>query len=395
MAIFHIFNPENDLALAFGGENYTAPPLAAQMKRDLRMLPLWLCADGDAVIAELPAEVDWLNRTAAVFDLDASAVLHAQLPQFQHCSYQPWGWSHHIRKQLLNLGANDSDLPSVSTIDRIRALSHRRISIAIHNRLNQLLAADFSPVPVELCDFPSVVSFATANPACYLKAPWSGSGHGIFRVYDVNALDFIGWCKGILKRQGSVLCEPALPPIMDFAMEFLCTDGKAHFCGYSVFSNDRHDSFDTGKVLPSAALHSLISSALGDESLLISVRQAMEQTLTELVAPSYSGYLGVDMLVYSSADGSPRLNPCIELNLRCTMGVLTSIFGDRFLAEGSSGTFRVEYHKLPFSVADYATSMMAAKPLSLSGHKIVIGVQFLTPVHPDSRYCAYIDVTAD
>ena len=35
----YIFNPENDLALAFGEEGYTAPTTALQLKRDLQMLP--------------------------------------------------------------------------------------------------------------------------------------------------------------------------------------------------------------------------------------------------------------------------------------------------------------------------------------------------------------------
>ena len=37
----YLFNPENDLAIAFGGENYTPPPAAQLIGKELSALPLW------------------------------------------------------------------------------------------------------------------------------------------------------------------------------------------------------------------------------------------------------------------------------------------------------------------------------------------------------------------
>ncbi|MDY6412363.1 MAG: hypothetical protein SPL28_05135, partial [Bacteroidales bacterium] len=40
--------------------------------------------------------------------------------------------------------------------------------------------------------------------------------------------------------------------------------------------------------------------------------------------------------------GALRLNPCVELNLRPTMGAVTSVLGDRVVAPGHIGSFSIE-----------------------------------------------------
>ena len=41
----NLFNPENDLAIALGGENYTPPPAAQLIGKELSTLPLWYADD--------------------------------------------------------------------------------------------------------------------------------------------------------------------------------------------------------------------------------------------------------------------------------------------------------------------------------------------------------------
>ena len=49
MSVLYLFNPENDLALANGGKNYTPPPLARTIARDLSTLSLWYAPEEDVV----------------------------------------------------------------------------------------------------------------------------------------------------------------------------------------------------------------------------------------------------------------------------------------------------------------------------------------------------------
>ena len=51
MSVLYLFNPENDLALANGGKNYTPPPLARTIARDLSTLPLWYATEGENMFA--------------------------------------------------------------------------------------------------------------------------------------------------------------------------------------------------------------------------------------------------------------------------------------------------------------------------------------------------------
>ena len=50
----YIFNPENDLSVANGGENYMPPPRARIIAEDLAFLPVWYAENGDDVI--VPSE---------------------------------------------------------------------------------------------------------------------------------------------------------------------------------------------------------------------------------------------------------------------------------------------------------------------------------------------------
>ena len=60
----------------------------------------------------------------------------------------------------------------------------------------------------------------------------------------------------------------------------------------------------------------------------------LEQALTSLICPYYRGWLGIDMLLYRDHETRTTLTaPCIEMNLRCTMGVAAMKIASRLPAE--------------------------------------------------------------
>jgi hypothetical protein len=175
-------------------------------------------------------------------------------------------------------------------------------------------------------------------------------------------------------------------------MEFKCEGGKTQFVGYSIFNNDTHSSFSGGLIGSSDFLHTRLVSILGNESLLCDVQAAAVNIIDNLIAPQYNGYLGLDMMIYRDENGELCLNPCIELNLRTTMGVVSSIIGNKLLAHDVNGTFHVDFHKEEITV-DYRKDLQTKYPLQLtSDGKIKSGVQFLTPLYSGSQYTAYIKV---
>ena len=324
----YLFNPEHDLALAHGAHNYTAPPFARQLRHDLRLLPAWLAPAGSYVAVPDDAPLDEDSRWLIDHHLEITPITISQIAELGACRIQPWGWDATLRHQLLQAGVSPDYLPTDEQLDWIRRLSHRRTTIAIH----QALGEAFSPCPMELSTQEEVVAFMHQHPGCYLKMPWSGSGKGIYRVIDPHGDNHVPrWIEGALRRQGSLLCELGLDRVQDFAIECSCRDGHTALMGYSVFDSDFHSQFGTGRVAPMEELHELLLGMYPD---LDSVIGQVLMTINELIAPHYDGPLGVDMMLYRDQDGQIAINPCVEINLRMTMGMVTAAMGSHHNLRG-------------------------------------------------------------
>ena len=163
--------------------------------------------------------------------------------------------------------------------------------------------------------------------------PWSGSGKGIYRVIEPNLDNHVPrWIDGALKRQGSLLCEVGLDRVQDFAVECECRDGKTVLTGYSVFDSDFHSQFGTGRVAPMEELHHfLLSRYPGLDKVVNNVLKAIDG----IIAPHYNGPLGIDMMLYRDDEGGIALYPCVEINLRITMGMVTAAMGSRYNLHGT------------------------------------------------------------
>ena len=325
----YLFNPEHDLALAHGAHNYTAPPFARQLRHDLRLLPSWVAPAGSFIAVPDDAPIDedrgWLHD----HHLDITPVPISQIADLGDCRIHPWGWDAALRYQLLQSGISPEYLPTDEQLDWIRRLSHRRVTIAVH----QALGEAFSPCPVELSTVQDVTAFAVQHPGCYLKMPWSGSGKGIYRVIDPTADNHVPrWIEGALRRQGSLLCEVGLDRIQDFAIECECHDRKTVLTGYSVFDSDFHSQFGTGRVAPKEELHQFLLNQYPD---LDTVAEKVLKALDIIVAPHYDGPVGIDMMLYRDDKGITALNPCVEINLRMTMGMVTAAMGQMHTLRGS------------------------------------------------------------
>lgn len=332
MVDVYLFNPEHDLALAHGAHNYTAPPFARQLRRDLRLLPAWLATAGSfvAIPDDCPVEQDaaWLRDQG----LGVTPVHVSGIANLGPCRIHPWGWDAALRYQLLQAGVKPEFLPTDEQLGWIRRLSHRRTTIAIHQALGQV----FSPHPVEISSYEGVVDFMAAHPGCYLKMPWSGSGKGIYHVIDPTGdKHVLHWIEGALRRQGALLCEAGLDNLQDFAVECECHGGQTRLTGYSVFSSDFHSQFGRGRVAPMQELHRLISDRYPDVDTVV---DSLLRVLDDVIAPHYDGPLGVDMMLYQDGKGGVALNPCVEVNLRMTMGMVTAAMAQQ---HGRQGQFSI------------------------------------------------------
>ena len=145
----YLFNPENDLAIAFGGENYTPPPAAQLIGKELSALPLWYADDDTTIYIPDKLPSDFLH-TLAPLNLKISTVTPDRLDGAQVKQIHVWGWNRDLIKRLRLAGIDKTLLPSARQCDTIRELSHRKFSAEIGKYLRNRIDYPFPELPVEL-----------------------------------------------------------------------------------------------------------------------------------------------------------------------------------------------------------------------------------------------------
>ena len=191
-----------------------------------------------------------------------------------------------------------------------------------------------------------------------LKTPWSSSGRGLLVSFSTTSNGLVvnnsrtllmKQALGTINKMGGIMGEEWISDkVQDFAMLFYASDKDVRFIGYSLFEND-NSSFSTtyrqGYLLSNDKIVEKLSIP---NDHLSSIAKAYDDLLTEMLRPLFGkpwhlGYLGVDMLSYYDktediAKLDLKVHPCVELNLRCTMGVVCRLWYDQ---HNSEGVFRI------------------------------------------------------
>lgn len=309
MPRLHIFNPETDYALASGRPQYTPPKQVVQLRRALAALPALYADEGDAILM-LDGDIADTPYLRLARIRGVRVVRCDELKRMDAECIEPWGWNPPLAGMLKRLGVDQAMLPSAETLSRLRSLAHRRTTIPFHRMMQSP-----GPLPLEITTPEELRSYLGLHPDCYLKAPWSSSGRGVVHSLAMSADAVVRWGEGIIKRQGSVMAEENRGRLLDFASEWMLHEGKADYRGLSLFKANCFGRYEGNLSASEDYLLAEISRCREfDEAILESQRRALEA----LVAPDYRGPVGIDMLI--RADGS--VNPCVELNLRHTMGMV-------------------------------------------------------------------------
>lgn len=384
----HIFNPENDLALADGGANYCPPPAAAQIAYDLASLPLWYADACDTVVLPGMVHNEYHERISQLFSV---ALPYDSCMQNNIISCIPWGWSPQIKRRLNVMGFGDI-LPSDDCIAKIRGISNRKSSITILKAL-QDAGFDTPPLPLYYTNPDDVAEFVNNRSRCVVKAPWSGSGKGIAWGIGRVETPMEHFYKGVIKRQGGVVCEEFLDGRVEFAMEFFTDGNSIVFAGYSLFSSFKGSY--SGNVLASNREIENFLSRFVPSGELARIKDALPAIMCRLLQSNgYKGYFGIDMMIYEK-DGNLRFAPCMELNLRMNMGMAARIFFDRHVDEGCTGEYRVNFFKKPGDAYSKHISDSKAFPLQVEHGKVTSGYLELSPVTPESRYSISVIIYKD
>ena len=101
-------------------------------------------------------------------------------------------------------------------------------------------------------------------------------------------------------------------------MEFEMVDGVVKYCGLSLFQTIK--GAYAGNILASEEEKEEILASYVSLDQLAQIRQHIIETLQPVLKSIYSGPFGVDMMIYADDERRLQINPCVELNLRRTMG---------------------------------------------------------------------------
>lgn len=318
----HIFNPDTDYALAAGRKIYSPPAKIVAIRKSMALFPATFAAPEDMILlldnlspdqiksspyfhvaSEKNLKIVWLQDIADMVSVSKSEI-----------SIRPWGWNHTLFRTLCRAGVPEELLKSQQKIDSIRALSHRRTAIPFRKSLEMSLPDIEIDHAVELFTVEDAIDFGEEHPGAYFKAPWSSSGRGVVNSFELTGQGLKEWMSGCIRRQGSILGEIGRVRAGDFASEWWCAKGDARFLGLSVFKTSGRGRYLGNIKASQQDLEKMISgfSPLWNSRII----EAQKVALDSIIAPYYDGPVGIDM--FASCEGN--INPCVEINLRQTMG---------------------------------------------------------------------------
>ena len=382
MKRLYLFNPENDMALASGSPYYMAPASAKKMASDLSALPSWYAEAGSGVWVSDVRQVEWMREACRlspsvdwVTDADAN-----------FDEVVPWGWSPALLHRLRTSGV-PMNLPQDEKVAELRRLSSRQVAVSLLPRLQMEGTMGES---VWLTSVDDVRAFSSRYDKVLLKAPWSGSGKGIQPLSGLPDDNLSGWARRVIASQGGVVGEPFYNKVEDFAMEFYASGGKVEFAGYSLFEADARGIYKENWLASDEAIECRLSQYVPQE-VLMDVRKKLLAELPLLLGNAYQGYLGVDMMVCRVGEAY-AVHPCVEVNLRMNMGVVSRLFFDRYLSTEASGRYVIEYYPRPGDALCFHEEMKQTHPLVMRDGRMVEGYLSLTPVFEDTAYQIYVVV---
>lgn len=330
------------MALALGEPGYTPPASIQKMMQQTALLPArwaepgdgvlvgnrvwiveqrvekhenWEQALGDALVKEVEGHGHWVEL-ADVLPLVSEV--------------RPWGWSPAVCHRLRVVGIPDRLLLGADELAQVRWLSSRERAVEMLARIQPMLP--FLKGESVYCRTEDEVEKALHHwSPTILKAPWSSSGKGLRFGLEGQEDSLKSWYTKLLRQQGGVVVEPFYEKEMDFAMEFwsegrLQTDGDSvdrlddaccpvTFKGLSLFDTHPNGAYKGNRLWSEEKKWEYMSPYLSveDGKRLI---ELLETELSNLIGGRYRGPLGVDMMVLK--DGS--IHPCVEINMRMTMG---------------------------------------------------------------------------
>lgn len=401
----YIFNPTCEYAIANGTDSWQPNKLLKKMELDLEVLPIFFTKPEDNLI---------VNKIPSKHYTDSLKQLNIDIPTFVHSKeiinnsnfillpknrLNPWGWSPAVHKVLSSLKENCSkdfkNSPVYNWLPQHRNLYSKKFASGILRSLLQDYSNDIfiqqHHIP-EVCTTQAEFEILIKKwGEIMVKAPWSSSGRGLQPIRKKEIHSKL-WDKviAVVKEQGYAIAEPYLNKVLDLAFQFEMVNGKVNYLGISNFSTDSKGQYIGNNLngLPNNLENNLLEFAKSLPEIIVPALISVIEKSD--LARYYEGIFGVDTLIYLNDKKELKVNPCLEINVRQNMGLL-SIYFERLIHSEKKGLFRI-YYKPGISFYQFSKEMGKKYPLKITNYKIESGFFPLIDISKDTRFGAYIIV---
>lgn len=399
----YLFNPTCEYAVASQNANWQPNRTLQKMENDLSVLPMYFTGKNDILIIERlpsPEFIDCLKQLN--IEIPSYYLKHRSLNKAQPLynpinKLLPWGWSPVAHKYLASLKGLCSiefqQSPVFNWKPEHREIISRKFALGILKQLQAtiktgyILPKELTPVIcVNQNDFESAIK---QWGKVMIKVPWSSSGRGLQPIAKTPVHPKV-WEKvlGIVKEQGFAIAEPLLNKALDLALLFEIKKGKVENLGTSYFYTNNKGQYEGNYLngLPSTIDQRKVTFA---NSAIDEIRQALINAIeNSLMAQHYEGVFGVDMLIYTDENNNLMINPCLEINVRHTMGLL-ALRLEKLISKNNKGVFST-YFQPGKTFYEFKNEMEQKYPLKIIHNKIGKGFFAITEARTDSLFGAYI-----
>ncbi len=403
MPDFYIFNPTCDYAVANGSHSWHPNKLLKKMERDLDTMQLFISQSEDFVIVNKIPSREFITSLQKLDIEIPKFVLHEEITDRSKFSdlpkngLLPWGWSPEIHKRLQPLKMGCSVQFKESPVFKWQAEHRELYSKKFAAGILESLISEYSNecfVPPdktpEICttkqEFKNLIK---RWGKIMVKAPWSSSGRGLQPITKTPVHPKV-WEKvlGVVNEQGYAIVEPYFDKALDLAFQFELKKGKAGYLGISNFTTDHKGQYIGNSLngLPAETDKKILGFAA-------TMPQKIVGPLIEIIERSkmskfYEGFFGVDTLIYFNEKKQLKINPCLEINVRQSMGLLTLQI-EKIIAPGRKGIFRI-FYKPGANFHEFAKNMQGKYPIKIIKGKIELGFFPLTEPKETALFGAYV-----
>ena len=395
-ALLHYLNFGHETAILTQSPYYVPPENVRRMMNDLAFLPAWYGEAMDRVLIPYPLNAEFLDAIAPCYSNLAQPIVinNDELPinYAGVLKAAPWGLSlqsiNFFSKLHLKLGTS-LDIPEWKN-NYFTLCSRETAAACLDGVVKQLESLIDPQITPTFCSALDEVEqhLATQSSTCLLKAPYSSSGRGLLWFDKLVITEAKRqWIAGVLKKQGCVSIEPALNKQVDFALEFY-SDGKGQVncLGFSLFETATQGGYTGSFIGTQTEIEDSLLKWV-DKGSLESVKQAVIDQLG-IKYTTYQGYLGVDMMIYQTEEGINKIHPCVEVNMRYTMGLVALRLSEKIVYRGSRGVLKITYYPKSGEALANHLAMQKQYPAQFILSKLYSGYLNLCPIDKDTSYCA-------